>query len=109
MSGKFLLIYMCNFHVLSHFLLIYICKLHWNQTLEMVIAPLHERVMEVAQECYVKFKEDKQIVSWHEKVHRNESQLQVLAPERVCYAPATLTSMPLTDPGSEHSSPRRCD
>ena len=31
MSGYFLLIYICNFHVLSHFLLIYICKLHWNQ------------------------------------------------------------------------------
>ena len=27
----FLLIYICNFHVLNHFLLIYICKLHWNQ------------------------------------------------------------------------------
>ena len=30
MSGKFLLIYICNFHVLSHLLLIYICKLYWN-------------------------------------------------------------------------------
>ena len=30
MSGEFLLIYICNFHVLSHLLLIYICKLHWN-------------------------------------------------------------------------------
>ena len=29
MSGKLLLIYICNFHVLSHLLLIYICKLHW--------------------------------------------------------------------------------
>jgi hypothetical protein len=28
--GKFLLIYICNFHVLSHLLLIFICKLHWN-------------------------------------------------------------------------------
>jgi hypothetical protein len=28
--GKFLLIYVCNFRVLSHLLLIYICKLHWN-------------------------------------------------------------------------------
>ena len=28
--GKFLLIYICNFHVLSHLLFIYICKLHWN-------------------------------------------------------------------------------
>jgi Anaphase-promoting complex, subunit 10 (APC10) len=27
--GSFLLIYICNFHVLSHFLLIYIYKLHW--------------------------------------------------------------------------------
>ena len=25
-----LLIYICNFHVLSHSLLIFICKLHWN-------------------------------------------------------------------------------
>ena len=24
------MIYICNFHVLSHLLLIYICKLHWN-------------------------------------------------------------------------------
>ena len=32
MSGKLLMIYMCNFHVLSHLLLIYICKLHWNFT-----------------------------------------------------------------------------
>ena len=30
MSGNFLLIYTCNFHVLNNFLLIYICKLHWN-------------------------------------------------------------------------------
>ena len=30
MSGKFLLINICNFHVLSQLLLIYICKLHWN-------------------------------------------------------------------------------
>ena len=29
MTGNFLLIYICNFHVLSPFLLIYICKLHW--------------------------------------------------------------------------------
>jgi Calcium-activated chloride channel len=28
--GKFLLICICNFHVLSHLLLIYVCKLHWN-------------------------------------------------------------------------------
>jgi hypothetical protein len=30
-AGNFLLIYICNFHVLSHLLFIYICKLHWNQ------------------------------------------------------------------------------
>ena len=29
-SGNLLLIYVWNFHVLSHLLLIYICKLHWN-------------------------------------------------------------------------------
>ena len=29
-AGKLLLIYICNFHVLSNLLLIYICKLHWN-------------------------------------------------------------------------------
>ena len=33
MSGKFLLIYICNFHVLSNLLLIFICKLHWNSSL----------------------------------------------------------------------------
>ena len=31
MSGKLLLIYICNFHVLSNLLLIYICKFHWNK------------------------------------------------------------------------------
>ena len=25
------MIYICNFHVLSHLLLIYICKLHWRR------------------------------------------------------------------------------
>jgi Glutamate synthase central domain len=30
LAGKSLLIYICNFHVLSHLLLIYIRKLHWN-------------------------------------------------------------------------------
>ena len=29
-AGNFLLIYICNFHVLSNLLLIYVCKLHWN-------------------------------------------------------------------------------
>ena len=29
--GRFLMIYICNFHVLSHLLLIYICKLHWSR------------------------------------------------------------------------------
>ena len=29
-TGKLLMIYICNFHVLSHLLLIYICKLHWT-------------------------------------------------------------------------------
>ena len=28
-AGKFLLIYICNFHVLSNLLLIFMCKLHW--------------------------------------------------------------------------------
>ena len=36
MSGKFLLIYICNFHVLSNLLLIYICKFHWNQVLMLM-------------------------------------------------------------------------
>ena len=30
MKGKSLMIYICNFHVLSFSLFIYICKLHWN-------------------------------------------------------------------------------
>ena len=29
-SGKLLMIYIWNFHVLNHLLLIYMCKLHWN-------------------------------------------------------------------------------
>ena len=28
----FVLIYLCNFHVLRDLLLIYICNLHWNRT-----------------------------------------------------------------------------
>ena len=42
MSGKFLLIYICNFHVLSNLLLIYICKLHWR--LLEGRAPQYDRV-----------------------------------------------------------------
>ena len=34
-SGNSLLIYICNFHVLSNLLLIYICKLHWDSVEEM--------------------------------------------------------------------------
>ena len=30
LRGKLLLIYICNFRVLTHVLLIFICKLHWN-------------------------------------------------------------------------------
>ena len=41
MSGKFLLIYICNFHVLSNLLLNYICKLHWN-----LVQPQFERFIE---------------------------------------------------------------
>ena len=29
-TGKLLLTYICNFHVLSNLLLIYICKFHWK-------------------------------------------------------------------------------
>jgi hypothetical protein len=39
MSGKFLLIYICNFHVLIHLLLIYICKLHWNLNIKVAGMP----------------------------------------------------------------------
>ena len=37
-NGNFLLIYICNFHVLSHLLLIYICKLHWNPVANSIVA-----------------------------------------------------------------------
>ena len=47
MSGKFLLIYICNFHVLSHFLLIYICKLHWNLLLVPNHCPMAGRFMSI--------------------------------------------------------------
>jgi hypothetical protein len=30
-EGNFLLIFICNFHVLNHFFLTYVCKLHWNR------------------------------------------------------------------------------
>ena len=42
MSGKLLLIYICNFHVLSNLLLIFICKLHWNLKGVVVEIPLSE-------------------------------------------------------------------
>ena len=32
-EGNLLMIYVCNFHILSLLLLIYICKLHWNRSL----------------------------------------------------------------------------
>ena len=41
MSGKFLMIYMCNFHVLSHLLLIYICKLHWIEEYNLCFTTLN--------------------------------------------------------------------
>ena len=34
--GRFLMIYICNFHVLSNLLLINICKLHWNLNMMFV-------------------------------------------------------------------------
>ena len=39
MSGKLLLIYICNFHVLSNLLLNYICKLHWNPDFSDLFIP----------------------------------------------------------------------
>ena len=35
--GKLLMIFICNFHVLSHLLLIYIRKLHWNLLVRFVL------------------------------------------------------------------------
>ena len=50
----FLLIYICNFHVLNHFLLIYIRKLHWNRKVGKPLAaesalhhPAHRRERDV--------------------------------------------------------------
>jgi hypothetical protein len=40
-KGNFLLIYICNFHVLNHLLLIYIFKLHWNLNVLLCIKALH--------------------------------------------------------------------
>jgi hypothetical protein len=46
MSGNLLLIYICNFHVLSHLLLIYICKLHWIiPRLFLLLAPWRLGIM----------------------------------------------------------------
>ena len=47
MTGKFLLIYICNFHVLSHILLIYICKLHWNHSELGALEKLQNDINEV--------------------------------------------------------------
>ena len=40
------MIYICNFHVLSHLLLIYVCKLHWNlrvwlEEIQLAIFAIH--------------------------------------------------------------------
>ena len=44
LSGRLLLIYIWNFHVLSHLLLIYICKLHWNlNTIFILPCQTHRR------------------------------------------------------------------
>ena len=37
LEGKLLLIYICNFHVLSNLLLIYICKLHWDTLCDLKV------------------------------------------------------------------------
>ena len=42
-QGKFPLIYICNFHVLSNLLLIYICKLHWNNQAIVLVQQLTAR------------------------------------------------------------------
>jgi hypothetical protein len=39
-TGNFLLIFMCNFHVLSDLLSIYVCKLHWN-LITMFVCQVH--------------------------------------------------------------------
>ena len=48
MSGKSIMMYICNFHVLSNLLLIYICKLHWNRTLTVT----SERCREIAESMH---------------------------------------------------------
>jgi hypothetical protein len=39
--NHFLLIYICNFHVLNHFLLIFICKLRWNRQVGQTQPDIH--------------------------------------------------------------------
>ena len=46
-EGELLLIYICNFHVISHLLLIYICKLHWNSG--CVVTVPSKRLTKLAQ------------------------------------------------------------
>ena len=52
MSGKLLLIYICNFYFLSHLLLIYICNFHWNLT------DMH------VEECILRFTGHKHLLEW---------------------------------------------
>ena len=66
MPGKLLLIYICNFHVLSNLLLIYICKLHWNLCSRFYLRRIGESYMggipysqrsgqsDCSSQCYVK-------------------------------------------------------
>ena len=69
MSGKFLMIYICNFHVLNHFLLIYICKLHWNLSTAVFLATGQDPAQNVeSSNCLTNMEYDDDGVSLHVSV-----------------------------------------
>ena len=63
-EGNFLLIYICNFHVLNHLLLIFICKLHWKVLMTMDKSMLMSPD-DIALQHYQKMLQRLCLKSWH--------------------------------------------
>ena len=96
MSGKSLLIYICNFHVISNLLLIYICKLHWNRTRRVAFSGVSK-----FKDCRLSVPERlalTRIVALCEKDQRLKSQDTLVRP-----APSEIEEheYPLTDSEDE--------
>ena len=44
-----------------------------TNTLSLILPPLHVRVIVLAQECFIQFKEDKKLDNWHTRINNNNS------------------------------------